>query len=646
MTNAKNRKDKKQKRSVASPPSEKRRTRYVWLKVMPEELWLKVQQGITIWEALHNEDLELEGDCGGLGKCGKCKVRVLTSIEPPTEEERAFITQEEEDQGIRLACRTPIDHDMVIHIGESDPDMEYFQILKSGYRPLFQLDPLIDQHPVTLASEGREEGLADFDQIKLAMGPGYEGLTASPHCLRSLPRMLRRNPARGVAVLHGKQMLAWQNWVELGRRYGLVFDLGTSTLVGKLIDLADGTELAAISRLNGQIRWGTDVISRIQYAKSSPYGLTRLHNLLIANLNRIARRLLEVSGLKRDDVFIAVAAGNTTMQHLLLNLPPFGIAEAPFTPVVTDGMIVRASDLNLHMHPEALLYTMPMKSGYIGGDLISFILASSALEQENEVVLGLDLGTNGEIFLGNPRRMMTCSAAAGPALEGSRISHGMIARSGAIEGVTFENGDLHYRDVGNIKPVGICGSGLVDLVAILLDCGTIDHEGLIYRPPRSPEGLLCSRVIENPPGHDFLIASPEESYHGKSIYLTQRDVRELQLAKAAIAAGIQTLMDEMGIGIGDINRVYLAGALGNYVNPQSAMRIGLLPKVDPEIVTPLGNAASTGASMVLLSKYYWQMASEIADFVEHVELSSRIDFNEYFISHMDFPVEMEQPVTY
>ncbi len=646
MTNAKNRKDKKQKRSVASPPSEKRRTRYVWLKVMPEELWLKVQQGITIWEALHNEDLDLEGDCGGLGKCGKCKVRVLTSIEPPTEEERAFITQKEEDQGIRLACRTPIDHDMVIHIGESDPDMEYFQILKSGYRPLFQLDPLIDQHPVTLASEGREEGLADFDQIKLAMGPGYENLTASLHCLYSLPRMLRRNPARGVAALHGKQMLAWQNWVELGRRYGLVFDLGTSTLVGKLIDLADGTELAAISRINGQIRWGKDVISRIQYAKSSPYGLTRLHNLLIANLNRIARRLLEVSGLKRDDVFIAVAAGNTTMQHLLLNLPPFGIAEAPFTPVVTDGMIVRASDLNLHMHPEALLYTMPMKSGYIGGDLISFILASSALEQENEVVLGLDLGTNGEIFLGNPRRMMTCSAAAGPALEGSRISHGMIARSGAIEGVTFENGDLHYRDVGNIKPVGICGSGLVDLVAILLDCRTIDHEGLICRPPRSPEGLLCSRVIENPPGYDFLIASPEESYHGKSIYLTQRDVRELQLAKAAIAAGIQTLMDEMGIGIGDINRVYLAGALGNYVNPQSAMRIGLLPKVDPQIITPLGNAASTGASMVLLSKYYWQMASEIADFVEHVELSSRLDFNEYFISHMDFPVEMEQPVTY
>jgi uncharacterized 2Fe-2S/4Fe-4S cluster protein (DUF4445 family) len=451
--------------------------------------------------------------------------------------------------------------------------------------------------------------------------------------------MLKKNRVNGMAVLHNNSLIAWQDPEKPQHGYGLVFDLGTSTLVGKLIDLSNGSELAVDSCLNRQ-RWqGSDVISRLNYVKQNPRGLDFLHGLLVGDLNKITKNLLRTANLKKDDILIAVAAGNTTMQHFLLNLPPDGIAEAPFIPAVTDGLVVDAADVGLELNPAALIYTMPVKSGYIGGDLISFVLNSGVTEQKDEIILGLDLGTNGEIFLGDGNRLLTCSAAAGPALEGARISSGMIARAGALEGVGIEGSRLQYHIIGNVKPRGICGSGLVDLVAVLLHCGVIDSEGLIRPPQKEEYQDLAPRVVKRAHGYDFLVASEKESFHGRPIHLTQRDVRELQLAKGAVAAGIHTLMDELDIGIEDVTRVYLAGALGNYVDRISTLRIGLLPAVPLDRITSLGNAASLGASMVLLSKKHWQMAKDVVDFIEHVELSYRHDFNQYFVEHMDFPRE-------
>ena len=630
---------KKKRLTVTRTPSRKQKIAYIWLNVLPDDLWLKVRQGETVWNALQQSQIELAGECGGLGKCGKCKIRVISAIGPPSNEEEELLDDDELVQGVRLACRTRVNKDLVIHIGEVVSNAESHQILKSGHRPFLNPLPLITKRLITLPPELQNEGLSDLDMIKMVMVPEYDDMGASLHCLRTLPRMLAETESHGAAVLHGNHLIAWQNWEEVDRHFGLVFDLGTSTLVGKLINLVDGVETSVVSRLNSQMKYGTNVISRLNYIIDHTYGLKRFHYLLINDLNMITARLLRTAGLDKDDIFIAVAAGNTTMQHLLLNLNPSRIAEAPFSPVLTDGLVLKAADVGLQLHPEALFYVMPTRSGYVGGDLISVILASGAWEQEDEVILGLDLGTNGEIFLGNARRLMTCSAAAGPALEGARISHGMIAKAGAIEAVRLEEGNLQYQVIGNIKPKGICGSGLVELVAMLLDLGVIDYEGLI-RP--SEEGLaegLSSRVIERSGVYDFLIASSEESYDHRPIYLTQKDVRELQLAKAAIAAGIKTLMDEMVIETKDIRRVYLAGALGNYVDPYSAVRIGLIPGFDPDFITSLGNAASTGASMVLLSKNYWQMANHLSNSLEHIELSTRLDFNHYFIQHMDFPEE-------
>ena len=627
----------KKKRHIPSPPK-KTKTSYVWLNVLPDDLWVKARLGETVWEVLQKRtDLELEGDCGGLGKCGKCKVRVMSAIGPPSREEEESLDEDELQQGIRLACRTKMDKDLVIDIGDSDTRAEYFQILKTGHRPPLHPDPLVSKRLVTLPSYLRDEGLSDLDRIKLVMVPEYQDLKATLDCLRTLPEMLEKTDFRGVAVIHENCLMAWQDWDQVERHFGLVFDLGTSTLVGKLISLVDSSEVSVVSCLNSQIRYGTDVISRLQHVKQDRHGLKNMHQLLTRDLNRITARLLRTASLKPYDIFVAVAAGNTTMQHFLLGLDPSGIAEAPFTPVLTDGLVVKAASVDLKLHPEALLYVMPTKSGYVGGDLLSVILASGAAEQEDDIILGLDLGTNGEIFLGNRRRLMTCSAAAGPALEGARISHGMIARVGAIESVRFEEGRLYCQVIGNVSPQGICGSGLVELVALLLELGVIDRQGLIRPPQDIPIDSLSSRIIERSGVYDFLVASAEESYDHKPIHLTQRDVRELQLAKAAVAAGVTTLMNEMNVRPEDINRVYVAGALGNYVKPHSATRIGLIPNIDPEIITSLGNAASTGAYMVLSSKEYWQMANELADFVEHVELSSRLDFNDYFIQNMDFP---------
>ncbi|MCG6944583.1 MAG: ASKHA domain-containing protein [Deltaproteobacteria bacterium] len=550
------------------------------VKVLPEGLRLKVRWGTTILEALQEADVRVEGECGGLGKCGMCKVRVLSKTGPLSKEEKELLDEAEIEEGIRLACRNRVVRDLVIQLEEMDSDGLDHQILAAGSRSVFQLDPLIDERSISLKQSPQERGL-----------------------------------------------------------YGLTFDLGTTTLVGKLISLADGREVAAASRLNSQSKYGADIISRIQHVKEQPAGLKDLNHLIIQDLNQITEQLLETGKLEAGNICIGVAAGNTTMQHLFLGLDPTSIAHAPFTPLTTDGLILKTADLGITLHPEALVYVMPARSGYVGGDLISMILASGCAEQDDKIALGLDLGTNGEIFLGNRKRLMTCSAAAGPALEGARISHGMIAKEGAIESVYVEGDNLRYQVIGNVEPKGICGSGLVDLVAVLLDRSIIDQGGLLQPPQGGSEDTL-TRVIQRDEGvYDFLVATPEESFSQKRIYLSQKDVRELQLAKGAVAAGIQILMDEMSFGIRDIDVVYLAGAFGNYIHPQSALRIGLIPKVDPKIIYTIGNAASTGASMVLLAKGYWKMANDLARSIEHVELSTRPDFNEYFIENLNFPQE-------
>jgi len=635
---ATNKMPKRKPRRLVKKTTNKR----VWLNVLPDDIWIKVRRGNTVWKALQNTEIQLDGDCGGLGKCGKCKIRVITPIGEPTGETTELLDPGELEQGIRLACRTKIRKTLAIYTEEKDDETELFQILKHGHMPAVELDPLIERRLVSIPPPSHENSLSDVQRIREVLSPEYQDLKMTYRCLFSLYRNLRATNFDGAAVIHNNCLLEWQPRDSIGGIFGLIFDLGTSTLVGKLVNLLEGQEVAVISRLNSQRKYGADIISRIQYIKGHPKRLLHLQKLLIRDLNIITRRLLESFRLKPNDILVAVAAGNTTMQHFMLSLDPSGIAEAPFTPLITEGMTFRSQNVGLELHPDAMLYVMPAKSGYIGGDLIGFILSSEAAEQENMLILGLDLGTNSEIFLGNKNRMLTCSAAAGPALEGAKISHGMIARAGAIESFRFEENDLFYNVIGNIKPKGLCGSGLVDIAALLLHHGIISPEGLIC-PPEQHQKInpISARVIQARDNevHDFLVSSAQESLNNRPVVLTQKDIRELQLAKAAIAAGIKILLKTMGAGIEDIDAIYLAGALGNYVHPLSAMRIGLFPRVDPRKITSLANAASTGANMILLSKRYWERSAEIATFLEHLELSGHADFFDQFVEEMNFPTE-------
>ena len=633
---------KRKKPRYGNPPSvESKKGRSVWLNVLPDGIWIKVKRGITIWDALEKTDIELEGDCGGLGKCGKCKIRVITAIGPPSPDEQEHLEPDELGKGIRLACRIKIKKTMVIHTEMDDEETELYQILKHGQVPPVQIDPLVEKHKLSLEPPSLESALSDADRIRVALGSKYQLLAISPECLVNLYGDLRKTDFRGATVLGDNRLLAWQPMDKGEQQYGLIFDLGTSTLVAKLIDLTNGQEMAVASRMNSQSRYGSDVISRIQHVLDHPKGLDEMKGRLLRDLNILIRHITEASNVDPDEIFATVMAGNTTMQHFLLGLNPAGIAEAPFSPVVTERIMLEARDIGLKLYPDGLVFVLPAKSGYIGGDLIGFILASGAAHRSDRLVLGLDFGTNGEIFLGNGKRMLTCSAAAGPALEGARITHGMIGKTGAIEGVRFEENGFQYRVIGNVPPKGLCGSGLVDLVALLLHHDLIDPEGLIRPVPNMEIDDVVSRVVMRRDNevYDFLVASPSESLDGRSIYLTQNDVRELQLAKGAIAAGSKILLDMMGASFEDIDEVCLAGALGNYIHPLSAMRIGLLPMVNPDIINQLGNAASTGAKMVLLSKEYWNKASEITRFIEHVELSGLPEFFDHFIQEMDFTEE-------
>ena len=614
----------------------------VWLNVLPDDIWIKVNRGDTVYRALQNTKVELAGDCGGLGKCGKCKIRVITPLGKPSKETTELLDPDELERGIRLACRTKILRNLAIYTEELNGETEFFQILKHGHMPPVELDPLIERRLLTIPPPSLENSLSDVHRIRDVLSPEFQDLKTTYRCLSHLYKNLRTTDFEGAAIIHNNCLLEWQPRDSIGGVFGLIFDLGTSTLVGKLVNLLEGQEVAVISRFNSQRKYGADVISRIQYIKGHPERLKHLQKLLVSDLNLITKRLVESFKLKLKDILVAVAAGNTTMQHFMLSLDPSGIAEAPFTPLITEGMTFRSRDVGLRLHPDAMLYVMPAKSGYIGGDLIGFILSSGATEQDDKLILGLDLGTNSEIFLGNKRRMLTCSAAAGPALEGARISHGMIAKGGAIESFRFEKSDIFYNVIGNIKPKGLCGSGLVDIGALLLHHGIVSPEGLICPPDQHKKrNSMTARVIQTQENeiHDFLLASPRDSLDGKPIVLTQKDIRELQLAKAAIASGIKILLKTMGAGIEDIDDVYLAGALGNYVHPLSAMRIGLLPRVNPEKIISLGNAASTGANMILLSKRYWERSAEIAADLELLELSGHTDFFDSFIEEMNFPTE-------
>ena len=424
-----------------------------------------------------------------------------------------------------------------------------------------------------------------------------------------------------------------------GQRFGIAFDIGTTTLVGTLIDLATGADLAVSSSVNPQTSYGDDVVARIKSCRESADGLRLLNEQIRKAVNSITGKLLKHAGVDKASVCEIVFAGNTTMQEILCNIDPSSLGEIPFTPAVLDPVRTAAAELKLAINPDAAVFVFPNIGGFVGGDTVAGIVATR-LDKHTEPALLVDVGTNGEIVLAHNGKLIATSVAAGPAFEGARIVAGMRAANGAIEKVVTEEGDIALNIIGNSKPSGICGSGLIDAAAELLRLGVLDCTGRILGadelPANLPE-LIRKRVVTENGQSSFVLVDSAKTATGRPLTLCQKDIRELQLANGAIRAGINIVLKMEGLKPADLCCILLAGAFGNFIRRNNAVRIGMLPSIPSDRIRFVGNTSSFGAKRALLSSAEKLYATEIGRKTQHVDLSLSPDFQSEFSDAMLFP---------
>jgi uncharacterized 2Fe-2S/4Fe-4S cluster protein (DUF4445 family) len=464
--------------------------------------------------------------------------------------------------------------------------------------------------------------------LKEALNEEGLDMVAGVAVLRTLPQVFREAGFRLTAVLAGDHLVAVEAGDTTGDCYGVAFDVGTTTVVGTLMNLRTGMAASVLSTLNGQAPFGADVISRISHGMNGPDSIRELQTAVVSTMNGIMSALYSDTGVSPDRTYEAVVVGNATMLHLLFGIDPSPLAVMPFTPAFMEPLSVVASEVGLDIHPRGYIQTLPALGAYVGADIVAGVLATSIV-REDKLRVFVDVGTNGEIVLGNGQRALATAAPAGPAFEGSQIRCGMRATDGAIEGVQLSD-TIELQVIGGDVPAqGICGSGLVDAVAQLLLVGLLDHSGRMKAAEDVPGHPLRDRLIDVDGVRAFLLAD--------GVYLTQKDIRELQFAKGSIATGIKVLMDILGVETKDLDEVLLGGSFGSYLNPESAKIIGLVPPVDVDRIIAVGNSAGEGAKIALLSYRERQVAFELPTRIEYIELSGRTDFNDAFVSVLGFP---------
>jgi len=604
---------------------------------------VRVRHGKSLMEAAQSAGIPLTSTCGGVGTCGKCRVELLDTGETV------------------LACQYKVEQDVRVGVGEESRFFEQ-KILEEGIAGGGEVDPVVRKCPVQLAAPSLEDLRSDGRRLAETLvadgcchqgcagangstdGNGGEGVELTLAVLRALPRVLREHDFSVTAVCHRRRVLAVEGGDTSGSSYGVAVDVGTTTVVASLVDLRTGRTRAVASQGNPQVAYGDDVVSRIQYCDGHGEGVAELGKQVVACLNALVEEVCQEAGVEREGIYEVTVAGNATMQHLVLGTPVNQIAQAPYVSGFAAGADVSAAAVGLRIHEAGRLYVMPSVAAHVGGDTVAVALAT-AMRHSAGVNVALDIGTNGELVAGNTDRLLSCSTAAGPAFEGARILCGMRGAAGAIERVAIradgaDGSEVAVEVIGGEQAAGLCGSGLIDAVAELLKVGVVDSSGRMLSAEELPAGLngtLQERLVEHEGKPAFLLVGAGESKHGRDIVLTQRDIREVQLATAAIRAGVAVLLKELGVETAEVERLYLAGAFGNYIRPASGQRIGLLPAMAAERIVPVGNAASAGAKEVLVSWEARRHAEALSRQIEYVELASRADFQMLFSEHMFFP---------
>ena len=597
------------------------------ITVLPENRKLQVTDEKSLHSALLDAGIYIEASCGGKGTCGKCKVKVLEGKALATEAGKR-LSKEETEAGWRLACLITIEEHLTILLPQKAEEDDRKTSL-SGKKH-YDVNTSFKKVNLTIDKPSIGDQRSDLNRVLVALGES--DLDVSLQVIEKAPDIIRQSKYNVTVTIDDKKIVDIEQGDTSKEIYGVAFDIGTTTVVGSLINLITGQVVAANAEANGQRSFGADVIARITYVSENEKGLETLRGKVIETLNKIINNLVVNAKVNKEHIYSVATVGNTVMQHLLVGSNPANIAISPYIPVFQNALKLRACLLGIDVNKEAFLYTAPNVAGYVGADTVGVVLATF-LEKREDILLAVDIGTNGEIVLGNRERMLACSAAAGPAFEGAQIKQGMRAANGAIEKVEITD-DVYIGVIGDAKPIGICGSGLVDAVAELVHIGIINKGGRMLSSEEVPDlpAALKDRIVEGQHGFDFVLYKAENP--ADNVNLTQKDIRELQLAKGAIYAAIKILIKELGIEFKDISRVLLAGAFGNYIQVKSAKTIGLLPyELEVEQV---GNAAGVGSRMLLASDKEKERAGYIAGKIKYLELSSRPDFQDEFMAAMGF----------
>ena len=602
----------------------------------PQGRSVTVMSGTKIVEAAARAGLTLDTPCGGAGVCGKCRVQVTTGQCEPSDHDRSKLSAEELDHGWRLSCQTAIRRDSIIHVPDTSLFASQAQILTEAQKDRTAVQSAVRKIYVELAEPTLEDHAADLQRLEKHVGE----FKADLPLLRSLSAAMRKCGFKGTAVLTDHRLIDFEPGDTSAHCYGAAFDIGTTTLVGSLLDLRTGQELGVTSRLNPQVSFGDDVLSRIQYSSATADNLAELNQVTTKAIGEMIDILCGEAKVDRRWVYEIALAGNTTMEHLLCGIDVTQLGHVPFVPVYARGLMVPAAELGVPIAPHGAAYVFPVIGGFVGGDTSAGILATRINELPGPVMM-IDIGTNGEIVLAHQGKLWAASTAAGPAFEGARISCGMRATRGAIEKVVLD-GDVRLNVIANAAPIGLCGSGLIDAVAELRRVGIVTPEGRMLPPDELPADLcqsLRKRVAMDEKGQpEFLLAAGEGAMRENRVTLTSRDVRELQLATAAIRAGFKILLKQAGLVTSDLQLVLVAGGFGSFIRRSNAQRIGLLPTdIDHKKIHYVGNASLNGARWALVSTLERKRAEQLARETVHVELSQDMDFQMEFAESMIFP---------
>ena len=550
-----------------------------------------------------------------------------------TSSEHDLLTEREIRHGYRLACQILLKESMVVRIPE-ETGLRIRQVQSTGLERKMLLNPSVKKMHVRIPQPTLDDVLPDSERLILTLRHFEQlpDLRIDPDLLPDLPRLLRECAWDVTAVLPTpSQVCALERGDTTSQMYGYAVDVGTSKLVGVLIDLATGKTLNTLFVENPQLVFGEDIMSRMAFAMKAQENSLKLKSSVLSAVNQLLEQSCMMARITPSQVYELVVVGNTAMHHFLLGIESRYLALSPYVPALKRAINLHAKALGVISHPHANVHVLPLIAGYVGADAIADVLASG-IRESDELSLLLDIGTNTELFVGNRNDIVSCSCASGPAFEGAHIRHGMKAVHGAIERVRMEPSTLNAecQTVGGEKPVGICGSGILDSVAELLKHHVIDSRGRFQK-------LDNKRLIEISGERAFILARGDETSTGDPVVITQKDIGEIQLAKAAIHAGCSVLLSRVGVKATDLRRVYIAGSFGNYVNPESAKLLGLIPEVPTEIIESVGNTAIAGAKMCLTSAEARGEAKVISEKVRYIELAADPGFSKEFAASMYLP---------